>query len=79
VRDAYHINFTDFNLVSPLFKFPLFGALGSIDTRQMERIMNAYTLAFFDQILKDIPSPLLQGNSTDYPEVDLKFFDAMSE
>ena len=79
VRDAYHINFTDFNLVSPLFKFPLFGALGSIDTRQMERIMNAYTLAFFDQTLKGIPSPLLQGNSTDYPEVDIKFFNAMSE
>jgi predicted dienelactone hydrolase len=79
VRDAYHINFTDFNLVSPLFKFPLFGALGKIDTRQMERIMNAYTLAFFDQTLKGIPSPLLQGDSPDYPEVELKVFAAISE
>jgi len=76
VRNSYHINFTDFNLVSPLFKFPLWGALGSIDTRQMERIMNAYTLAFFDQTLKDIPSPLLQGDSPDYPEVDFKIMDA---
>ena len=74
VRDAYHINFTDFNLISPLFKFPLWGALGSIDTRQMERIMNAYILAFFDQTLKDIPSPLLQGDSVEFPEVELTFF-----
>ena len=76
VRDAYHINFTDFNLVSPLFKFPLWGALGSIDTQQMERIMNAYVLAFFDQTLKGIPSPLLQNFSPDYPEVELKIFGA---
>ena len=79
VRDAYHINFTDFNLVSPLFKFPLFGALGSIDTRQMERIMNAYTLAFFDQTMKGNPSPLLQGNSPDYPEVELKILHPASQ
>jgi len=75
VRDSDHINFTDFNLVSPLFKFPLWGALGKIDTRQMERIMNAYTLAFFDQTLKGIPSPLLEGMSLDYPEVELKIMD----
>ncbi len=41
--------------------------------------MNAYTLAFFDQTLKGIPSPLLQGDSPDYPEVELKIFDAISE
>lgn len=79
VRDAWHINFTDFNLVSPLFKFPLWGAMGAIDTRQMERIMNAYTLAFFDQMLKGIPSPLLQGDSPDYPEAELKVFNALSQ
>jgi hypothetical protein len=79
IRDAYHINFTDFNLVSPLFKLPLFGALGSIDVRQMERIMNAYTLAFFDHTLKGIPSPLLQGDSLHFPEVELKVLNARSQ
>jgi len=34
--------------------------------------MNAYTLAFFDQTLKGIPSPLFQGVSPDYPEVEFK-------
>jgi predicted dienelactone hydrolase len=79
VRDAWHINFTDFNLVSPLFKFPLWGAMGSIDTRQMERIMNAYVLAFFDQTLKGIPSPLLQGDSPEFPEVELTVFEAHTQ
>ena len=74
VNGASHINFSDFNLVSPLFKLPQLGILGNIDTRQMERIMNAYILAFFDQTLKGIPSPLLQGVSPDYLEVELRIF-----
>ena len=74
VNGAWHVNFTDFNLVSPLFKLPLLGTLGEIDSQQMERIMNAYTLAFFDQTLKGIPSPLLQSFSPDYPEVELKIY-----
>ena len=74
VNGAWHINFTDFNLVSPLFKLPLLGTLGNIDTRQMEWIMNAYILAFFDQALKGIPSPLFQGVSPEYLEVELRIF-----
>lgn len=74
VNGASHINFTDFNLVSPLFRLPLLGTLGDIDTGQMERIMNAYILAFFDQALKGIPSPLFQGVSPDYLEVELRIF-----
>ncbi len=74
VNGAWHINFTDFNLVSPLFKLPLLGTLGEIDSRQMERIMNAYILAFFDQTLKGIPSSLFQSVSIDYPEVELKIY-----
>lgn len=74
VNGAWHVNFTDFNLVSPLFKLPFLGTLGEIDARQMERIMNAYILAFFDQTLKGIPSPLFQSVSIDYPEVELKIY-----
>ena len=74
VNGAWHINFTDFNLVSPLFKLPLLGTLGEIDSQQMEYIMNAYILAFFDQTLKGIPSPLFQSLSPDYPEVELKIY-----
>lgn len=74
VHGAQHNNFTDSSLVGPLLRFPLWNALGSINGQQMERIMNAYTLTFFDQTLKGIPSPLLQGDSPDYPEVELKTF-----
>jgi predicted dienelactone hydrolase len=74
VIETTHENFTDFNLVSPIFQE--LEMLGKIDSRQMERIMNAYTLAFFDQALKGVPSPLLQGDSPNYPEVELKIIDA---
>jgi predicted dienelactone hydrolase len=79
VNGASHINFTDFNLVSPLFKLPYLGILGEIDTRQMERIMNAYTLAFFDQTLRGVASPLFQGFSIDYLEVELHTFGSTSK
>jgi len=74
VNGTQHNNFTDSSLVGPLLSFPLWNALGSINGQQMERIMNAYTLAFFDQTLKGIPSPLFEGNSNDYPEAELKKF-----
>ncbi|MBN1905140.1 MAG: hypothetical protein JW927_08590 [Deltaproteobacteria bacterium] len=38
----------------------------------MLKIMNAYTLAFFDWHLKGTGSPLFDGPSPDYPEVILK-------
>jgi len=79
VNGALHVNFTDFDLVSPLFKLQLLGILGKVDTRQMERIMNAYTLAFFDQTLKGVASPLFQSLSPDYPEVELRVFRAASK
>ncbi len=77
VRNTTHENFTDFNLVSPIFQ--KLGMLGKIDSRQMERIMNAYVLAFFDQTLKGIPSPLLRGDSPDFPEVELTVFKAHTQ
>jgi len=79
VNDTTHINFTDFNLVSPVFKLPFYRTLGDIDSRQMERIMNAYTLAFFDQTLKNTPSPLFEGLTIDYPEIELRIISPTSE
>lgn len=37
-------------------------------------IINAYTLAFFDQYLKNRPSELLNGKSKNYPEVELQIW-----
>lgn len=77
VKGTTHENYTDFNLVSPILQ--MLGGLGTIDPWQMERIMNAYILAFFDQTLKGIPSPLLQGPHPDYPEVELRAIGATSK
>lgn len=69
VKDTTHLNYTDFNLLAPIL-------LGKIDSARIERIMSAYTLAFFNQTLKGVPSLLLQAANPDYPEVELRIFSA---
>jgi predicted dienelactone hydrolase len=70
VRGSKHINFTDLSVWSPVLKH--MGAFGTIDGEKMLKIMNAYTVAFFDKHLKGIDSPLLNGPSPAFPEVILK-------
>ncbi len=70
VAGTQHYNFTDLTLVSPLAQS--FNLSGPIDSGQMIRIMNTYTLAFFDKHLKGQAAPLLNGISADYPEVSIK-------
>jgi hypothetical protein len=48
------------------------GAFGPIDGYRMVKIINAYTLAFFNEYLKGEMSPLLDGPSLDYPEVIIR-------
>ncbi|MCI0356398.1 MAG: hypothetical protein L0099_15375 [Acidobacteria bacterium] len=67
VTGSTHFNYSDFSLISPLFR--KLGLLGPIEGQRMEEIMNAYILAFFDQHLAGRESPLLKGASPDYPEV----------
>jgi hypothetical protein len=72
VRHSQHGNFLDANLVLPSLKY--IGILGSVDSRQMERILNAYTLAFFQKYLEGKRSALLGGPPPPglYPEVVLR-------
>ncbi len=74
LNGAEHLNLSDLALILARPALKIFGdmqvALGSIDPVRGVQVMNTYTLAFFDQYLKDIPSPLLQGPSPDYPEMD---------
>jgi predicted dienelactone hydrolase len=69
VRHATHYNFSDANLVLPILKY--LSVLGSIDAQQMESILNAFTLAFFQQYLQGKQSPLLDGPppSRRFPQV----------
>ncbi len=45
---------------------------GTVEPARGVQISNAYTLAFFDQYLKGIEQPLLDGPSPDYPEVEIQ-------
>jgi predicted dienelactone hydrolase len=69
VRHAAHANFSDLGLVLPVLKHT--DLLGSINARQMERILCTYTLAFFWKYLKGDHPPLLDGPppADQYPEV----------
>jgi hypothetical protein len=69
VRGSMHVDFTDGALV-PALKY--IGMSGEIDGQKMVKIVNAYTLAFFNKYLKGIDSPLLDGPSPDFPEVIIK-------
>ena len=70
VRGTTHFDFTDLFLYSPALKFTK--AFGPIDGYRMVKIINNYTLAFFDEYLQGEISPLLDGPSPDYPEVTIK-------
>lgn len=68
VPGAFHIDFTDLDLLSPLFPIP--GIIdGPIGSQRAHEIINAYSLAFFDKYLKSEPEALLAGPSAYYPEV----------
>ncbi|MHB8931935.1 MAG: alpha/beta hydrolase, partial [Bellilinea sp.] len=67
IKGTEHYNFSDLTLVSPLAQ--AFDFSGPISGQQMVRIINTYSLAFFDKHLKDLPAPLLNGVSAEYPEV----------
>ena len=65
IAKATHGHFSDLTLFYPRDTV-------SIDPRRAHTIINAYTLAFFDQYLRDKPSPLLEGTSSTFPEVTFR-------
>ncbi|QBD74761.1 carboxylic ester hydrolase [Ktedonosporobacter rubrisoli] len=67
IPGAFHIDFTDLDLFSPLA--PLIGLGGPLGSQRAHEIVNAYSLAFFDKHLKGQPEALLTGPAARYPEV----------
>jgi hypothetical protein len=62
-----HYDFSDLPALSPLA--PQLGLKGPIPGMRVQRIINAYSLAFFDQALKGELSLLMASPSPAYPEV----------
>ena len=67
VKGTEHFSYSDLSLWSPLFQAA--GFTGAIDGKRVLHVMNAYTLAFFDQHLRGRPSPLFEAPSPTFPEV----------
>ena len=62
-----HYDFSDLPALTPLA--PQLGLKGPIQGARVQTIVNAYSLAFFDQLLKGQATTLLDGPSAAYPEV----------
>lgn len=62
-----HHDFSDLPLLSPLA--PQLGLKGPINGKLVVKILNDYLLAYFDQELKNTPSPIPFGPSAEYPDL----------
>ncbi|MES1023091.1 hypothetical protein ABN584_09350 [Gloeocapsa sp. BRSZ] len=77
IEGTKHTTFMDFGLILPVFsahsttqeESQITQAIGSIEPKRATQIINAYTLAFFNQYLLGKDEPLLKKTSSDYPEV----------
>jgi pimeloyl-ACP methyl ester carboxylesterase len=67
VPSMFHLDMTDAPLLSPLAS--RLGLAGPIGAQRAHRIINAYSVAFFDRHLKGQPAALLDGAAEEYPEV----------
>lgn len=71
IRGAKHDNYLDLAVCfAPVLKIA--GGLGSIDGQRGLAITNTYIQAFFDASLGQGTTPLLEGPSTAYPEVQFE-------
>jgi pimeloyl-ACP methyl ester carboxylesterase len=68
IRGTAHYDFTALPAFSPLAHALMLK--GPIDGERVLEIINNYTVAFFDQTLRGQSSPLLDGPSPEYPEVE---------
>lgn len=64
---ADHYDFSDLPALTPLAS--QMGLKGPINGPRVQRIIQEYVVAYFNQALKGQPSPLLDGPSVNYPEV----------
>ena len=67
VPGMFHLDMTDAPYFSTLFPWP--GFSGPIGGDRAHRIVNAYSVAFFDRELRDRPIALLDGPTPQFPEV----------
>ncbi len=67
ILGADHYDFSDLPALSPLA--PQLGLKGPINGERVQKIINTYVLAFFDQQFRGIPSTLFNGPQSEFPDV----------
>jgi dienelactone hydrolase len=67
IEQTAHYDFTDMPAFSPLA--PYLGLKGPLDGKQVSKIINAYTLAFFGRYFKGESGALLEQSSPEFPEM----------
>jgi dienelactone hydrolase len=71
IRGCRHFNFTDSAVTfAPVLR--VVGMLGRIDGQRGLEVTGDYVRAFFDEHLNAVDTPLLDGASPDYPEVEFR-------
>ncbi len=70
IQGTSHYDFSDLPALSPLA--PLMGLKGPLNGQRVIKIVNDYSLAFFDWALKGVPTTLLEGSSSSYPELQFR-------
>jgi dienelactone hydrolase len=70
VPGMFHLDMTDAPFLSALVPWP--GFSGPIGGERAHEILNAYSVAFFDYTLRGRPTPLLEGPSPRFPEVQFE-------
>ena len=68
ITGTAHFDFSDLPAFSPLAH--AIGLKGPLNGKRVLRIINDYTLAFFDEHLRGVSSTLFDGPSLEYPEVE---------
>jgi hypothetical protein len=69
VPKMFHLNLTDVPLLIYVPFGMMAGLFGPIDADRVHRIVNAYTLAFFDRHLRGLQATLLDGPAAQFPDV----------
>ncbi|MDO7907708.1 dienelactone hydrolase [Paenibacillus sp. JX-17] len=67
IDNMEHLNFTDVQFISPIFK--MLGITGEISPSRANTMLNAYMLDFFDKYLKNQGGSLMKGPDSRFPEV----------
>jgi dienelactone hydrolase len=68
ITGTAHYDFSDLPALSPLA--PQLKLKGPINGERVQKLVNTYVLAFFEQQFRAVPTNLFDGPSADFPEVN---------